>query len=389
MPRPESPANSRSADGRPAFLVRLGVGLPCTPQDVEQAYLEKVKQAHPDRGGTQEDFLELQDAYAQAKEFAKFQASRRGWLGDSIERYALQQEFIGEIQSRGGQVDVRQLDWLAGEIGEDFAQVMETIDSVALVGPKFDDATIAALVKRQDILGQIHGLNLTGSRVTDAGAAKLTAFAYLRRLDLSGTGVSNAALKTCARLTKLEWLGVVHTRVNRLGRFWLRVARPDLDIARAPAIATHGFRSYAPALAVVCVLYLALMVVATHMSLSRVAVPQWRLLPFDKVFHFSAYAGLAFLLATLAAAIWTGTQGKRRTRFLRYAAVLPVVALYGVIDEVTQPMVGRTMDGLDWLADITGAATGLVLFFIARFALKRLAERRWARLSAQRLVPIG
>ena len=64
-----------------------------------------------------------------------------------------------------------------------------------------------------------------------------------------------------------------------------------------------------PALAVVCVLYVAVMVVATHMSLSRVSVPEWRLLPFDKVFHFSAYAGLAFLLATLAAAIWTGTQG--------------------------------------------------------------------------------
>ena len=74
---------------------------------------------------------------------------------------------------------------------------------------------------------------------------------------------------------------------------------------------------------------------------------------------------------------------------LRYAAVLPAVALYGVIDEVTQPMVGRTMDGVDWLADIAGAATGLALFFVVRFALKRLAERRWARLSAQRLVPIG
>ena len=151
------------------FWVRLGVGLPCTPQDVEQAYLEKVKQAHPDRGGTQEDFLELQDAYGRRRNSPSFRLVAAAGSAIRSSAAALQQEFIGEITVRGGQVEVRQLDWLAGEIGEDFAQVMETIDSVSLVGPKFDDASIVALAKRQDILGQIHGLNLSGSRVTDTG----------------------------------------------------------------------------------------------------------------------------------------------------------------------------------------------------------------------------
>jgi len=383
-------ANSgiRVADHRPAFLVRLGVGLPCTPQDVEQAYLEKVKQAHPDRGGSQQDFLELQNAYAQAKEYARFQASRRGWLSDSIERYALQQEFSAEITAQGGSVQVRQLDWLVDEIGEDFAQVMEIIDGVSLTGLGFDDKAVDALAKRQDILGQIHSLDLSGSLVTDRGADRLTAFTYLRRLDLSGTQVTNVALKSCAALSKLTWLGITGTRINRLGRFWLRIARPDLDIACKRSGATHGFRGHVPALAALCLAYLVMMTVATHLPPNRIHVPTWRV-PADKVFHFTAYAGLAFLLATLGAALWTGTPGGRWGHLLRYAAVLPIVAVFGIIDEITQPLVGRTADPLDWIADFSGALCGLALFFLARFAFKRLAERRWAHLAAQRLSPIG
>jgi VanZ family protein len=388
MPRRDSSSKSHVADGRPDFLVRLGVGLPCTPQDVEQAYLEKVKSAHPDRGGSQQDFLELQAAYGRAKEYAKFHASRRHWLADAIERYAAQQEFIAHVTSRGAKVTVQQLDWLAGEIGEDFAQVLETIDSITLVGPEFDDTTIDDLVHRQDILGQLHRLDLSESQVTDAGAAKVAAFPYLRRLDVTGTRIGNAALKTLAALPRLERLAVADTRVNRLGRFWLRVARPDLEIARTRRVATRGFRAHVPALAALCTLYLAAMATATHVPLSGVPLPEWRI-PIDKLFHFTAYAGLAFLLATLAAAIWTGTQGKRLRRLARYALVLPAVAAYGALDEITQPAVGRTADQLDWAADVAGAAFGLVLFFVVRYVLKLQAQRRWAQRARERLSPIG
>ena len=129
------------------------------------------------------------------------------------------------------------------------------------------------------------------------------------------------------------------------------------------------------------------MATATHVPLTGVRLPEWRLVPVDKVFHFTAYAGLAFLLSTTAAAIWTGTAGKRWGHLLRYLAVLPVVALYGVIDELTQPAVGRTADSLDWLADMAGAACGLMLFLAMRYVLKRQAERRWAHLATQRLAP--
>ena len=211
---------------RPEFLVRLGVGLPCTSADVEQAYLEKVKLAHPDRGGTQQDFLELQTAYQRAKEYAKFQDSRRNWLADAIERYAKQQEFVADIERRGGKVQVRQLDWLAGEIGEDFAQVLEVIDGVSLVGHTFNDRAIEELTLHQDVLSQMHSLDLRGSDVTDVGAAKLTAFPYLRRIDLADSCIGNGALKSCAKLAKLEWLGLAGTHVTRFGRFWLRSRSP-------------------------------------------------------------------------------------------------------------------------------------------------------------------
>ena len=39
------------SEGRPDFLVRLGIMLPCSEQDVKEAYLVKAKLAHPDVGG--------------------------------------------------------------------------------------------------------------------------------------------------------------------------------------------------------------------------------------------------------------------------------------------------------------------------------------------------
>ncbi len=388
MPHAPLTTDHRAPDGRPDYLVRLGVMLPCSPDDVEQAYLEKVKRAHPDRGGSQQDFLALQEAYARAKEYAKFQVSRRRWLGESIERYARQQELIAELAELGGQVKVVQLDWLAGEIGEDFAQVLESIEGISASGPKFNDKIIDLLLRYADVLTQLHQLDLSGSRVTDEGVARLAEFTSLRKLDLTGTPVGNAGFKACANLPRLGRLAVAGSRVTRFGRFWMRVARPDLEIARTRAGATRGFRGHVPLLAAVSILYVIGMAAATHVPLDGVTLPIWPI-PIDKVFHFTAYAGLAFLLATLAAAIWTGTGGRWWGHLLRYAAVLPLVALYGVLDEVTQPIVGRTADPTDYAADLAGAATGLVAFFVVRVALKRLAERRWAHLAAQRLAPLG
>jgi VanZ family protein len=97
----------------------------------------------------------------------------------------------------------------------------------------------------------------------------------------------------------------------------------------------------------------------------------------DKVLHFSAY----LLLTTCLLTSWELTRlYYRLARFQHKLGVLQpshyfvvwlVVILYGLFDEITQIPFGRTCDGLDWLADVAGAATGLVLFQAVRFLMFR------------------
>ncbi|HTN77123.1 MAG TPA: VanZ family protein, partial [Pirellulaceae bacterium] len=72
----------------------------------------------------------------------------------------------------------------------------------------------------------------------------------------------------------------------------------------------------------------------------------------DKIAHFVAYAGLAFLLTSAVLV----TQ-PFRWRLLIY--VLLVIAVYGAFDELTQIPVGRTADIQDWIADCVGATIGM------------------------------
>lgn len=91
--------------------------------------------------------------------------------------------------------------------------------------------------------------------------------------------------------------------------------------------------------------------------------------PYDKLIHFSAFAGLSFLLL---AAISSSRKAPRR--ILVFVAV--VVIGYGALDELTQPLVGRTRDGYDLAADSVGVLAGITSFLIVRaFMLRRGAAR--------------
>ncbi|MBI3866143.1 MAG: VanZ family protein [Planctomycetia bacterium] len=87
----------------------------------------------------------------------------------------------------------------------------------------------------------------------------------------------------------------------------------------------------------------------------------------DKSQHLVAYAGLAFLLALRQ---WYGSS----PTWKRAWTVLGIVAVYGIVDELTQIPVGRTAEVLDWLADVAGAVGGLALLAGLRGALGRLTE---------------
>ena len=76
----------------------------------------------------------------------------------------------------------------------------------------------------------------------------------------------------------------------------------------------------------------------------------------DKVYHFTAYAILAGLLAT----VWQLSSGVLTARHLSWTWI--AVVIYGALDEITQIPVSRDCDIWDWTADATGAAVGLLAF---------------------------
>ncbi len=79
----------------------------------------------------------------------------------------------------------------------------------------------------------------------------------------------------------------------------------------------------------------------------------------DKLFHFAGYAMLAWLCTVSARA--RGTELSRGW-FGRWTAAF---AGYAVIDELLQPIVGRSTDPWDWLADMTGVVAAFLLVHFA------------------------
>jgi VanZ family protein len=106
--------------------------------------------------------------------------------------------------------------------------------------------------------------------------------------------------------------------------------------------------------------------VATHIPSDLAALPGTST---DKFVHVTAFALLAFLLATA----WHLTVGQLGLRHMALAWI--VLVLYGAMDEWTQSFVGRTASVYDLLGDALGALIGLALFI----ALRRLFSQRLQR----------
>lgn len=96
----------------------------------------------------------------------------------------------------------------------------------------------------------------------------------------------------------------------------------------------------------------------------------------DKVYHAAGYAVLAFALSGVLT-LWRGYD--QRLSLL----VWIVVAAYGAIDEYTQQFVlNRFSDKFDFLADIVGAALGLLGLHVCI----RLS-RRWEAVAPHNQAP--
>ena len=99
--------------------------------------------------------------------------------------------------------------------------------------------------------------------------------------------------------------------------------------------------------------------VSTHTPIQGLDFPQTP--HSDKMMHFVAFAGLAFLLA------WS-LQRHIRSPLLHALCVLLIASGYSVVDEVTQGLVpGRVPDFWDAIADTIGAVIGLFLFLLTNW----------------------
>jgi VanZ family protein len=90
---------------------------------------------------------------------------------------------------------------------------------------------------------------------------------------------------------------------------------------------------------------------------------------YDKLLHWSANCGLAFLIA-LCLSTW------RPVGLKKLGGIFAVVFGYAIFDELSQIPVGRDCEFFDAVADCTGGLSGLAAFVTLRSAVQRLAPAR-------------
>jgi VanZ family protein len=87
----------------------------------------------------------------------------------------------------------------------------------------------------------------------------------------------------------------------------------------------------------------------------------------DKTEHYLAYGILGFLLCSVLL--------NRNICWHRSAVYTIVICtIYGAIDETTQPYFNRAMDFYDWVADVVGAISGVVIRSILHLVFRKRSE---------------
>lgn len=104
-------------------------------------------------------------------------------------------------------------------------------------------------------------------------------------------------------------------------------------------------------------LYWIFLFIATTVSVETLPTPRVS----DKLLHFAAFAVLVVLL-DLTARIQSKNPWIKSNHFI-FTYVL--IMIYGAFDEIHQYFIpGRSADYMDWIADMAGAATGVILLHL-------------------------
>ncbi len=212
-----SSRSNLSHDGRPDFMVVLGLAPPYAVEDVKAAYLNKAKTLHPDHGGTTEEFNELQAAYDRANQYLEFRSDRRRWIANQMADYLRVGEVVEQLEAFGAQVTNDAIDWLKQSFG-DFAQLTEAITAIRLEESSRANELIAYMVEQEEVLSRLTRLELPGCQVSDEAVLQLEVFQQLDHLDLSQTPITKDALWIVDAILDLESIDISGTRIG----WWTR-----------------------------------------------------------------------------------------------------------------------------------------------------------------------
>ena len=206
-------AHANSHDPRPDFMVTLGLAPPYAIEDVKQAYREKARATHPDRGGSTASFAAVHEAFERAQAYLEFRQDRRGWIASKMARYADLQEAIAQLEQLGAEVTAYAPEWLEQSYG-DFAQLTEHVTKIRLADSPAPTPFIDAMVEHYASLRELHTLELPGCRLTDDDVLHLSVFQQLRKLDLSRTPITKQALAVVVAIESLRELKLDDTNIG-------------------------------------------------------------------------------------------------------------------------------------------------------------------------------
>jgi hypothetical protein len=178
-----------------------------------QAYREKARQTHPDRGGSAEAFHAVHQAFERAQAYLEFRQDRRGWIAGRVARYAALQDAIAELERHGAEVTAYAPEWLEQSYG-DFAQLTEHVTKIRLVDSPAPSPFVEALIDNYPSLRELATLELPGCQVTDDDVLHLSIFRQLRKLDLSRTPITNRALAIVDAIEPLRELKLDETEIG-------------------------------------------------------------------------------------------------------------------------------------------------------------------------------
>lgn len=220
-----------AAKQRPSFMELLHLLPPYTVDDVVSAYEQRSKQLEEAPETDPSVSAKLQSAYERALDHARFQESRRAWLGGRVDVFQDRQQLLAAIEEAGGHSTLQPADSYLYEYGDDFAEILRKLVAVHLTGPLVNDESLSWLATENAALGEIRLLDLSGAKVTDVGLAGLPSLTGLRCLDIRETGAPGSVVDILTTLPSLEWVHVGGTSVGKLASRRLKQGLPRLTIA--------------------------------------------------------------------------------------------------------------------------------------------------------------